>query len=249
MERAAAAVVHPEERPELELPGSHGWVRVMIDRSLGAKHLVQRVFRFEPGHTPDLHNETSEDVMYVVAGTGTLDAGGGAAVELGPGTGCWVPAGVGYRVENQGPHDLVIVSVLSPPPGSAPTDATPEPSGSHRYWIREEDQPELPAGDDRTFRVLVDPSMGCRNVTQFVGSIEGVAALPHVHTYEEAVHVLGGDGTVEIDDELHPIGPGSSVFLPPGVPHRLARAPAGKLRLLGVLSPPGSPASKDDRPA
>jgi len=233
----------------VELPGSHGWVRVMIDGSLGARHLVQRVFRFEPGHTPDLHNETSEDVMYVVSGTGTAELGGGAAVELAPGTACWVPPEVAYRIENEGPHDLVMVSVLSPPPGSngqVPSDMEP---GSHRYWVREEDQEVLPAGESRSFRVLVDPSVGCRNVTQFVGAIESVPAPPHVHTYEEAVHILGGDGTVEIDGEVHPIGPGSSVFLPPGVRHRLASAGGGTLRLLGVFSPPGSPATKDDRPA
>jgi quercetin dioxygenase-like cupin family protein len=246
MVQSAAAVVHPGDRPEVELPGSHGWVRVMVDGSLGAKHLVQRVFRFEPGHTPDLHNESSEDVMYVVSGRGTADLGGGAAVELVPGTACWVPEGVGYRIENEGPHDLVMVSVLSPPPGSRGADR-PETGNPHRYWLREEDQETLSAGEDRTFRVLVDPAVGCRNVTQFVGAIEEVPAPPHVHEYEEAVHILSGDGTVEIEGEVHPIGPGSSVFLPPGIPHRLAST-GGTLRLLGVFSPPGSPASKRDRP-
>jgi len=246
VERPHAAVVHPEERPELELPGSHGWVRVMIDGLLGARHLVQRVFRFEPGHTPDLHNETSEDVMYVVSGTGTADLGG-AEVELAAGTACWVPSGVGYRIENQGPHDLVLLSVLSPPPGAGPP-AGPEPDVPHRYWVAEDERPVLTAGESRTFRVLVDPEIGCRTVTQFVGAIENVPAPPHVHAYEEAVHILSGDGTVEIDGEVHPIGPGSSVFLPPGVPHRLAGSGAEALRLLGVFAPPGSPAAKDDQP-
>ena len=243
--------MHPEQRPEVELPGSHGWVRVMIDGSLGARELVQRVFRFEPGHTPELHNEDSEDVMYVVSGRGVADLGG-ADVELMPGTACYVPPGVGYRIENDGPHDLVMLSVLSPPPGAeARSESTADQHvnghpGPPRYWLHEDDQEVLPAGESRTFRVLVDPASGCRNVTQFVGTIEDVPAPPHVHTYEEAVHILGGDGTVEIDGEVHPIGPGSSVFLPPGVPHRLASAGGEALRLLGVFSPPGSPASKDD---
>jgi mannose-6-phosphate isomerase-like protein (cupin superfamily) len=90
--------------------------------------------------------------------------------------------------------------------------------------------------------------MGSRTVTQFVGAIEAVPAPPHVHAYEEAVHILAGDGTVEIDGEVHPIGPGTSVFLPPGVSHRLAGAGREPLRLLGVFSPPGSPAAKEDRP-
>ena len=242
----AAAVVQPEERDEVELPGSHGWVRLMIDGSTGALHLVQRVFRFESGHTPDLHNETSEDVMYVVSGSGSLDAGG-ASIELVPGTACWMPPGVGYHIENDGPHDLVMVSVLSPPPGGPPLD-TPEPDVPHRYSVHEDERPSFPAGDDRTFRVLVDPAMGCRSVTQFVGEIEAIPAPPHTHTYEEAVHVLSGDGTVEIGGEVHPIGPSTSVFLPPGVEHRLTSAGRETLRVLGVFSPPGSPASKEDQP-
>ena len=118
--------------------------------------------------------------------------------------------------------------------------------GPARYWVREEDQETLPAGDDRTFRVLVDPAIGARTVTQFVGYIRAVPAPPHQHDYEEAVHVLGGDGVVEVEGEVHPLGPGSSVFLPPGVPHRLAAAGEDVLRILGVFSPAGSPAAKDD---
>jgi len=242
--QVAAAVVQPEQRDEFELPDSHGWVRLMVDGSLGARHLVERVFRFEPGHTPDLHNETSDDVMYVVSGSGSLDAGG-ASIELVPGTACWVPAGVGYHIENEGPHDLVVLSVLSPPPGEPPL---PEPTDDvpHRYSVHQDEQPVETAGEDRTFRLLVDPTMGCRSVTQFVGEIDAIPAPPHTHTHEEIVFVLAGDGTVEIGGEVHPIGPGTSVFLPPGVEHRLTSAGRESLELLGVFSPPGSPAAKED---
>jgi quercetin dioxygenase-like cupin family protein len=96
--------------------------------------------------------------------------------------------------------------------------------------------------------VLVDPAMGCRSVAQFVGEIEAIPAPPHTHTHEEAVFVLDGDGTVELGGEVHPIGPGTSVFLPPGVEHRITSAGRETLRVLGVFSPPGSPASKNDQP-
>jgi quercetin dioxygenase-like cupin family protein len=245
--RLAAAVIQPGERTEVELPGSNGWVRLMVDGTTGATQLIQRVFRFEPGHTPDLENETSEDVMYVVAGSGTLEAAG-ASIELVAGTACWVPPGVAYHIENDGPHDLEIVSVLSPPPGAPPMDE-PEPDIPHRYAVHEDEQPVLSAGEDRTFRLLVDPTMGCRSVTQFVGEIAAIPAPPHTHPHEEVVHVLAGEGTVEIDGEVHPIGPGTSVFLPPGVEHRLTSAGRETLKLLGVFSPPGSPASKADSPS
>src|SRR6266542_3377581 len=135
--RPTGSVVHEEQRPEEALPGSNAWVRVMIDSSIGARHLVQRVFRFEQGRTPDLSNEIREDVMYVVSG---------------PGTAFYVPAEVDYAIENDGPHDLVMVSVLSPPPGTRPgPDAPPETTGHRRFWVREEDQETFEAGPSRTF--------------------------------------------------------------------------------------------------
>jgi quercetin dioxygenase-like cupin family protein len=49
---------------------------------------------------------------------------------------------------------------------------------------------------------------------------------------------------VHIDHRSIPIRAGSSIFLPPGVPHCLENVSEGVLRLLGVFSPPGSPANK-----
>ena len=249
-------VIRADEREEESLPESSGGVRLAIDHRVGAQNLVQRIFRFGPGRTPELHNQASEDVMYVAEGIGTAELGG-AAVELAPGTALFAPPGVGYWLENAGPHDLVIVSVLSPPPG-APAGARsevrfdlgpPSPnrsSGITHQWVREEDQEPISAGPDRVFRVLVDARHGSRTVTQFVGFIETGGAPPHRHTYEEAIYILDGEGLVQIDGEDTPIARGTSVFLPPGVPHRLLNVGPETLRLLGVFSPPGSPAAKQD---
>jgi len=241
-------VISPEDRPEQELPGSRGWVRLMIDAHVGATNLLQRVFRYRPGRTPQLDNDSSEDVMFVVEGLGTVDLGT-ASFELAPGTGVFVPPGVAYAIENPGPHDLVLVSVLSPPPGH-PEPAHPEEpvTRTPTYTVREEDQPVLAAGEDRSFRLLIDPRRGCRNVTQFVGYIEGSGARPHRHRYEEAVAILDGEGVVEIDGDQHHVARGWSVFLPPGIPHRISGSGLEALRLLGVFSPAGSPAAREDLP-
>jgi mannose-6-phosphate isomerase-like protein (cupin superfamily) len=247
-ESAAGRVIRAADRPEEPLAGANGGVRVMIDSDSGARHVLQRVFRFGVGATPELENEASEDVMYIVDGLGTIEIGQ-AAYELAPGTGAFVPPGIPYVIENQGPHDLVVVSVLSPPPGSPPPDEPEEPLADHRYMVRQDEEPELSAGPGRSFRVLIDPRHGSRTVTQFVGTIERSGAPPHRHTYEEAVYVLGGDGVALIDGADHDIDPGDSAFLPPGTAHRLASRGREPLRILGVFSPPGSPASRDDLPA
>jgi (S)-ureidoglycine aminohydrolase len=245
---ARGVVVTRDLRPEEGLAGSRGWVRVPIDGRVGARHLVQRAFRFGPGATPELRNDGSDDVMYVVEGRGSAIIGGGAH-ELAPGTAAFAPAGVTYAVENEGPHELVVISVLSPPPGSDQAAPGP-PSGGHRYAVREEEEPPLSAGRGRTFKVLIDPRHGCRTVTQFVGSIEsGTGAPPHRHRYEEALYVLEGEGAAWIDGEDHRIDVGDSVFLPPGTPHRVEATGVERLQLLGVFSPPGSPASRTDLPS
>jgi mannose-6-phosphate isomerase-like protein (cupin superfamily) len=241
-------VVHREDRPEQALPGSKGSVRVMIGHDDGGRYLMQRVFRYDPGLTPNLHNESSEDVMFVVEGLGTLDLGT-ASFELAPGTGAFAPAGVAYTVENPGPHDLVIVSVLAPPPGAAQPPDPSEPLAEEPiHAVLEEHEQTLTAGPGRSFRELIGPRHGCRNATQFVGYIEAAGAPPHRHTYEEVIHILDGAGAIEIEDERHGVEPGTSILLPPGVPHRLEATGREILRLLGVISPAGSPASKEDLP-
>jgi mannose-6-phosphate isomerase-like protein (cupin superfamily) len=241
-----AVVVSPRDVPERRLPGSHGTVRVTIDEHTGSRHVLQRVFRYGPGRTPDLKNGSSEDVMFVLEGIGTLHLGS-ASFELAPGIAAWAPPGVSYAIENPGPHDLVVVSVLAPPPGGRPPAAPEEPvAEEHTYSVAEEEEPLLPAGEDRSFRTLVSPRYGCRNVTQFVGYIDATSAPPHTHTYEEAILILDGEGAVHADGESTAVGAGTAILLPPGVEHRLENTGRETLRLLGVFSPAGSPAARLD---
>jgi oxalate decarboxylase/phosphoglucose isomerase-like protein (cupin superfamily) len=62
------------------------------------------------------------------------------------------------------------------------------------------------------------------------------------------VHVLAGQGVVHLDDTGTPtgtpIGPGTSIYLPPLAPHCLENTGTEPLRVLGVFHPAGSPAAK-----
>ena len=68
----------------------------------------------------------------------------------------------------------------------------------------------------------------------------------HTHTYEEAIYVLEGEGVVHIDGDHVPISKGSSIFLPPETRHCLENQGEEDLKVLGVFSPPGSPADKTE---
>jgi mannose-6-phosphate isomerase-like protein (cupin superfamily) len=252
---SAGRVITEGDVPWQPLPD--GWVRVPIDAGTGSTRLLQRVFRYAPGATPELENDASEEAMFVVSGRGELVVAG-EALELGPGAAIYVPPRLAYRVENPGPHDLTVVSVLSPQPseGAGP-EGRPRPSSSQSdaglsrlARTTEADEQALPAGGDRYFKLLIDPRHGCRNVTQFIGFISKSKAPPHTHTYEEAISILEGEGIVHIfgvsGERQEPIRSGTSIFLPPGTPHCLENRSEGVLKLLGVFSPAGSPADKQE---
>jgi len=221
-------------------------LRILIDRSTGSEHVHQRLISLSAGRTPWQTNPTSEEVGYVAEGIGQIEWAQGRSRSLRPGTAWWSEPGLAFRLVAEGSHQLVLISVLSPPPTEA-EDALGYPNG--KCWaLHEEDQEDLPAGDDRHFRLLIEPKHGARNVTQFVGFIDRSRAPFHTHTYEEAIYILEGEGLVHIEGRrAQPIRRGTSIFLPPGTPHCLENAGPATLKLLGVFSPPGSPANRMDQ--
>lgn len=240
MATVRAHVVGEEEEPMRPLPEGGGSYRVAIDAAAGCRNLVQRILRIEPGRTGTMRQERSEDVLYLAEGRARVAVGDGG-FDLEPGGAVLVPPGARYAVENPGPEDALLVSVLSPQPG----EGGPAPSdGAEAAAVREQDQEVERAGTERYFRVLIDPRHGCRTVTQFVGSIDQSRAPFHAHTYEEAIYILDGEGVVHVEDREIPIRRGTSIFLSPGTPHCLENRSQEVLRLLGVFSPPGSPAAK-----
>jgi mannose-6-phosphate isomerase-like protein (cupin superfamily) len=231
----------PEDARPLQ--GSVGSIHVLIDPSTGSARLCQRVLALPPGASGHVGHPGADDVLYVAIGSGLL----ASAIRdeqhaLRAGMAALVPAKVPANVINTSREELVMVSVLSPPPfdGLFTMDARDLPLTS----VHEEDREPLPAGEDRSFKLLIQSE----HMTQFVGFIDTSKAPPHTHTYEEAIYVLEGEGLVHADGSTTPILAGSSIFLPPGTPHCLENAGAGVLKILGIFSPPGSPADKRDKP-
>src|SRR6266542_669301 len=253
-----AAVISERDRSTLQLPRGAGSYRIPIDDTTGSKQLVQRVVALEPGRSPQLFNQSSEDVRYVVRGRGTFETTH-LSVPVQPGSAMLAPAWTAYKIINEGPIPLALLSVVSPQPDSARVRPdwsgiswdTPWPETVPPAITHEAQEEALPSGDDRYFKLLIDPRYGAKHVTQFVGFIDRSRAPFHTHTYEEAIYILEGEGIVHIEGHADaPIRPGTSIFLPPGTPHCLENASDGVLKLLGVFSPPGSPASKvEDRPS
>ncbi|HEX9236511.1 MAG TPA: cupin domain-containing protein [Actinomycetota bacterium] len=239
-------VIHETEVAAVDFPDGSGSYRLLIDPTVGARHVMQFAARIRPGARSPLEAKPEEEAMYVVSGLGRLTVGE-TDHDLQPGSAALIPSGTEGWLSNVGDQDLHLIPVVSPPMGTPMPahPAGPVPAVS----LHEMDQPAESAGEDREFRVLIDPRHGAQHVTQFVGFIDRSRAPFHTHTYEEAIYVLDGEGVVHVGGDHgfdHPIRPGSSIFLPPGTPHCLENAGAGVLKLLGVFSPPGSPGSKQE---
>ena len=166
----------------------------------------------------------------MIRGSGVLDAGAAGSVELLPGTAVWLGPSVGYRCRG----DLEILAI------AVRADAAEDQTGP-ALFVTSLDACPVERTGDREFRVLLSAGLA---ITQFAGLIPPGRAPEHQHTYDEVVHVLAGTGVVHLAGGDTEIGPGTSIYLPPQVPHCLENTGPEPLQVLGVFHPAGSPAAK-----
>jgi len=216
--------------------GDTASVRVTFDAANGCERLEQRVIRFAPGRSRQRTLDGQQEVLFVVAGHGELEVDGDRH-RLEPDTGVFIALGETYAVENPGPSELLAVSVLTP-------EDRAEASGERKMTVRLDDQPELPASSERTFRYLVNEDAGCYDITQFVGTVQPSKAPLHSHPYDEVGYVVEGEGIAHVGGRSTPLRAGSCFHLPPDEIHCIENNGTTVMRILGVFHPSGSPASR-----
>jgi mannose-6-phosphate isomerase-like protein (cupin superfamily) len=172
------------------------------------------------------------EAWYVIRGSGVLDAGEAGSAELLPGTAVWLGSSLAYRC--QGNLEILASTVRA--------DAGADQAGPALHVTTLDASPVERTGD-REFRVLLSAGLP---ITQFAGLIPPGRAPEHQHTYDEVVHVLAGRGVVHLPGGDTGIGPGTSIYLPPHVPHCLENTSSETLQVLGVFHPAGSPAAKQE---
>ncbi len=227
---------------------THGTLRCrpLIGRHNGARFISLRTLEFAPGRSPRIQTHDCDDVWYVLDGCADLYIDG-IRYPVGPDTGIYIAPGRSAWVDNTADQTLRVVSVRCPDPGidaaihPAPPEC-PAPSSSARAPLVHLMDCEAETTADRWYRVLVDPRLGCEQVTQFVGSIPTGRAPDHFHEYEEVLCILEGHGRMWAGATSSDIAPGSCVYLPRRQMHCVENLGASALRLLGVFYPAGSPA-------
>jgi len=238
-----------------ELIGAEGTrrYRVPISRAMGSRDIAQFVSTYSEGVSSARRNPVGEEVIYVLAGSGTCFIDG-YSYSLEPGTAVYIPPGSVYQIENldergRGVSDIEIVSVCCPEDEDTQAGVTPAARLPHDTkpfrTVRESDVEAIQAGD-RSFKLLVNQDIGAHRVTQFVGVIPPGRAPMHHHTYEEAIYIIEGEGRVHTEEGDAAFKRGSSIYLPRLVKHCVENTGSKDIRLLGVFHPSGSPATSYD---
>jgi quercetin dioxygenase-like cupin family protein len=249
-----ARLRHQSEISGLPLEG--GALQWLVDRDLGAQHVMAYRLVLDPDSALSHIHAGAEEVFYVLEGTGEARIEG-ATHQVGAGQAVFVPDGAEHMYINTGQTPMVVVGALAPPidledihPAmprldlSALQSASVDEHGVAATMMDERRVTPTLMGE-RSFRVLVSPTVGCRQMTQFTGVIPTGRAPLHAHPHEEAVYILAGTGRLWIDNE--PVGElraGSVVFFPIGVRHTLENTGPEDMKVLGAFSPAGSPEAK-----
>src|SRR5256885_4016295 len=249
-----ARLRHQSEISGLLLEG--GTLQWLVDRELGAQHVMAYRLTLDPDSALSHVHRGTEEVLYVLDGRGEVRVEG-VIHHVAPGHAFSSPAGAEHAYVNTGAALLTLVGAMAPPielgeirPAIARLDLSGLTSASlsesgvtPRMMDEREVTPTLMG--ERSFRVLVSPDVGCRQMTQFTGVIPTGRASLHAHPHEEAVYILAGTGPLRLEDP--PVGhprarPG--VFFPIGVRHTLENSGRDDMKVLGAFSPAGAPEDK-----
>ncbi len=238
------------------LPLDGGVLQWLIDRDLGAEHVMAYRLALDPDSALTHVHIGAAEVLYVLEGAGEVRVEG-ATHQVGGGQAVFIPDGAEHSYVNTGAKPLILVGAMAPPVDLDDIhSAMPrlDLSGLQSASLNEravgptmmdERQVTPTLMGERSFRVLVSPDVGCRQMTQFTGVIPTGRAPLHAHPHEEAVYILAGNGRLWIEDQ--PVGElrsGSVVFFPIGVRHTLENTGREDMKVLGAFSPAGSPEAK-----
>ncbi|HEX3070126.1 MAG TPA: cupin domain-containing protein [Thermoanaerobaculia bacterium] len=215
-------------------PARDGSLRIWkhFGREAGAKAISLRVLELPAGERATLRNESSDEVLYVVAGSGTA---GDSAISAD--SGIYLPPSASLDIAAT--ETLILVSSQCPDDGAV-LEGYEQGSGAP-FVVAMRDRPVERTGD-RWYREIINANDGSTQVTQFVGGIPPGRAPDHFHLYEEVIVILDGTGVMWAGTSNTPIETGSCIFLPLGQVHCVENRGDGEMQLLGVFYPAGSPA-------
>jgi quercetin dioxygenase-like cupin family protein len=106
---------------------------------------------------------------------------------------------------------------------------------SEGHILKFDELPKVARGGGIETVPLAGPRLGAKGISTGITRFPAGTSVPeHTHNVEEAVTLLEGEGTVEIEGKQTPVKPWDSTYIPAGVPHRFINSGNGRMSILFV---------------
>src|SRR5256885_11390064 len=175
-----ARLRHQSEITALPLEG--GALQWLIDRDLGAEHVMAYRLVLDPDSATSHVHAGAEEVLYVLEGTGEARIEG-ATHHVGPGQAVFIPDGAEHTYINTGQTPLVVVGALAPPinlddirPAMPRLDLSGLQSASVNEQgvaptMMDERRRDPHTSGEENLQDLDDPAVGCPQLTPVTRAI------------------------------------------------------------------------------
>jgi quercetin dioxygenase-like cupin family protein len=192
----------------------------------------------ESGHSLTIDDASSDSLLYVAAGAGTLLLNG-ATSDLGPATSALVLAGEKATITATSSLELVHGTV-------GPVPDLHASLGPRDTVVRVDRSRVEDAFGTRAFQILFGPHNGSIRATLFTGFIPPGRSPWHYHLYDEIVWIPDGPGLLHRagSGEPEPLETGSAFRLRPRHVHVVENASADReMAVVGIFTPAGTPSA------
>ena len=225
--------------------GSLAWTKVFgpQDQTDDIKALSLFYIELDLGSSPAIHLDECEAVLYLQQGPCTVSIAG-QTFDAKEGCGLHVRKHEHFSFQNDNTSKSKWLVSLCPGRSELQFESNGTSDFNHDYPERmvNANSSESHASADRFYKLLVGPTTGSNEVTQFLGKIPPSKAPEHFHLYEESICILSGHGRMWAGDQHTDIKTGSMIFLPRKQAHCLECLDPEGMQLMGVFYPAGSPA-------
>ena len=103
---------------------------------------------------------------------------------------------------------------------------------------------EIIAGDGCRLRELLHPDKERLDIRYSLAHATvppGQTTKPHCLTTSEVYYIIEGSGRMFIDDQSRPVGPGDTVYIPPGASQYIENTGEADLTFLCIVDPAWQP--------
>lgn len=227
--------------------------RLLSENNTGNAGAALRLIRILPGGAIPMHSHQGDELLYVFAGSGLLDARAGKG-RLEAGSAVYLPSGTPYSLAQAGESPLQVVHF------SAPADSekafenvmTPEdpsllgkvPKRGPKALVRKGNEAGVfPILSGKASVAIFFDALSGKENAAYLGVLEaqpGASVPLHRHgDSSEYLFVLEGEAEMYINARKILVRAGDGIQIPPGIEHGVTVVGEQPLKAVQLYTPPG----------